>query len=313
MSSSSICCESVDVGSVWDASELRSRHPRVVIGVLTGFGDVGPDADVPGYDLTSFFARSGLSSSIAGRDGFPPRWRAAQGDHVAGLALFAGVMTALFERERTGEGSVVETSLLQAATWSNAFDVTRAAVDGRPSNPKGRDGAVNASSECFRCSDGRMVQLSLAEPVGGWRILCDVLGRPDLHDDDRFDDVVKRFKNMSELLAILDVEFAERSSREIVDGIVARGGVAALVMTTDEVAVDPQVEALGVLRRVAHPTGGFDVVAPPFRVDGREEVEAIGGPGADTLEVLERVLGLERSEIGDLEARGVVAARAPSG
>ena len=292
--------------------QLREQFPSVVIGVLTGFGDVGPDYDVPGYDLTSFFARSGLSSSIGGRDGYPPRWRAAQGDHVAGLALFAGVMTAMFERERTGEGKVVETSLLQAATWSNAFDITRAAVDGRPAKAKGREGAVNAPSECFRCSDGRFVQLSLAEPVGGWRIICDVLEREELHDDERFDHVVKRFKNMAELLEVLDIEFAKHPSRAIVDAIVERGGVAALVMTTDEVVADPQVEALGVLRLVAHPEGDFEVVGPPFRAaEGREPVAAIGVPGADTEHVLRGVLGLDESHISDLEARGVVVLGSP--
>lgn len=290
--------------------EIRSRFPSVIIGVLTGFGDVGPDADVPGYDLTSFFARSGLSSSISGREGYPPRWRAAQGDHVAGLALFGGVMAALFERERTGEGCVVETSLLQAATWSNAFDLTRAAVDGRPATAKGREGAVNAPSECFRCSDDRFVQLSLAEPVGGWRIVCDVLGREDLHDDARFDDVVKRFRNMALLLEILDVEFAKHPSADIVDAIVERGGVAALVLTTDEVVVDPQIEALGVLRPVTHPDGDFDVVGPPFRPrHARGSVPAIGATGADTEEVLRRVLGLSGSQISDLEAGGVVVVR----
>jgi len=98
---------------------IHARNPSAVIGILTGFGDVGPDRNTPGFDLTSFFARSGLSGSVLGPEGGVPRWRAAQGDHVGGLALFGAVMTALFMRERTGEGSVVSTSLLQAASWSN--------------------------------------------------------------------------------------------------------------------------------------------------------------------------------------------------
>lgn len=289
-------------------AEILATHPSTIVGVLTGFGDVGPDADVPGYDLTSFFARSGLSASIGGRDDYPPRWRAAQGDHVAGLALYAALMTAMLQRERTGEGQVVETSLLQAATWSNAFDVTRAAVDGRPASVRGRERAVNATSECFRCADGRFVQLSLAEPVGGWRILCDVLGRVDLHDDPRFDDVAKRFSSMAVLIGILDREFAKFPASTIVAEIVKRGGVAALVMTTEEVVDDPQIEALGVLRPVAHPSSDFRVVAPPFRSDAaRAPVSAIGAPGVDTEQVLGSVLGLSTSQIADLEARGVVA------
>lgn len=288
--------------------EILAEYPSAIIGVLTGFGDVGPDADVPGYDLTSFFARSGLSASIGGSDGHPPRWRAAQGDHVAGLALYAGLMTAMLQRERTGTGQVVETSLLQAATWSNAFDLTRAAVDGRPASVRGRSRSVNVTSECFRCADDRFVQLSLAEPVGGWRILCDVLGIDDMHDDPRFDDVVKRFTNMAELIEILDIECAKIPSATLVDGIVERGGVAALVMTTDEVVEDPQIDALGVLRPVDHPAGEFRVVAPPFRRENtRLAVAGIGAAGADTAHVLADILGLEDAQISDLEAGGVVA------
>ncbi len=298
--------------------DIRERTPSVIVGLLTGFGETGPDADRPGYDLTSFFARSGLSASVGGFEGQPPRWRAAQGDHVAGLSLYAGLVTALVERASTGLGSVVETSLLQSAGWSNAFDLTRAAADGRPAKPKDRYGAVNITSEAFRCRDGRYVQLSLAEPVKGWKIMCDVLELVDLEHDEKYHDVVQRFANMAELIDLFAIEIAKHDSVELVDAITARGGVAARVMQSHEVVVDPQTIAVNMLRPVEHEGESFDVVNSPFALRstgdrGVPKVAAgIGLPGANTDEVLGSLLDLDDVAIAELAAQGVIGRSSPS-
>lgn len=292
------------------AEAIQTVNPRAVVGVLTGFGDVGPEANTPGYDLTAFFARSGLSASVAGLDGYPPRWRPAQGDHVAGLSLYGAIVTALFARERTGIGSVVETSLLEAATWSNAFDLTRAAADGRPARPKGRTGTANVTSEIYRCADG-FVQLSLAEPNSGWRIMCDVLELGDVEHDPRFVDPVQRFVNMAEVVELFDRAIETWQAQRLVDEIVSRGGVAAVVKQSHEVLADPQVDALAVLRPVETASGEIDVIGPPFAIGDRsgrhQRVAAIGRIGADTDAVLHEVLGLSAAALDDLEARGVIS------
>ena len=294
---------------------IHARNPSAVIGILTGFGDVGPERNTPGFDLTSFFARSGLSGSVLGPDGGVPRWRAAQGDHVGGLALFGAVMTALFARASSGEGSVVSTSLLQAASWSNAFDLTRAAADGRPATPRPRTRSVNVASEAFECADGRWIQLCMAEPVRGWAVLCDVLGRQDLFEDPRFVDVTQRFAHMAELVDLIAAELRLHDSAEVLDGVRSRGGAAALVATTAEVVADPQVDALGLLRPVEHEAGSFDVIGSPFNMwpagalaatPDREPVAAFGGPGADSRFVLREVLGLSDARIDELIEAGVV-------
>ena len=286
---------------------MQKVNPTAVIGVLTGFGETGPDAAKPGYDLTSFFARSGLSASVGGFDGRPARWRPAQGDHVAGLSLYAGIMTALVQRAQTGEGSVVETSLLASAAWSNAFDLTRAAADGRPARAKDRYGAVNVTSEAFRCSDGRFVQLSLAEPVKGWRIMCEVLGLGELEHDERYVDTTQRFINMREMIDVFDVEIAKHDSRSLVDAITTRGGVAAVVMQSHEVVTDPQVRASGILRTVESDGDSFEVVSPPFSFEKPYgHASHFGPPGVDTAEVLGSLLDLSSSEIDDLVAQGSV-------
>ncbi len=287
--------------------DFRRVNPTAIIGVLTGYGEEGQEADRPGFDLTAFFARSGLSAAIAGAEGGPPRWRPAQGDHVAGLSLYAGVLTALFERSSTGEGQVVETSLLRAASWTNAFDLTRAAADGRPARAHPRERSVNATVEAFECSDGRWVQLSLAEPERGWEVVCEMIGRDELRTDPRFATVRDRFVNMGELIPILSEEFATRTSAEVVDEITDRGGVCALVMTSEEVVAHPQTRAAGVLRSVRHRSGDFEVVAPPFGLRGEyADADAVPEPGADNHVVLHGVLGLSDDEIYALEVDGVI-------
>ncbi|MGI9606600.1 MAG: CaiB/BaiF CoA transferase family protein [Acidimicrobiales bacterium] len=296
--------------------EIRSASATVIIGLLTGFGELGPEADRPGFDLTSFFAHSGLSASIAGVDGAPPRWRAAQGDHVAGLALYGGVAAALFERERTGMGSVVETSLLQSAAWTNGFDLTRAAADGRPTKAKARELAASPTTEAYQCADGRWVQLSLAEPTRGWSILCEVIGRSELVDHADYRSPALRFVNMAALTETLADSIRALDSAELVAAIRDRGGACALVMTTDEVVANPQVRAVGVLRPVEHRNGLFEVVAAPVhvRTDGapglagsHEPISSYPGPGAHTADVLREILGYAEADIEALAARGVVA------
>ncbi len=300
------------------AEEIREKNPSVVVGILTGFGEVGPDAERPGYDLTSFFARSGLSASVGGYDGRPPRWRAAQGDHVAGLSLYAGLVTALLHRSTTGEGSVVETSLLQSAAWSNAFDLTRSAAEDRPSRAKDRYGSVNVASEAFLCADGKYVQLSLAEPTKGWRIMCEVLGLGDLEHDDRYDSTMKRFHQMSELIDLFDVEMAKHDSREVVDKITELGGVAAVVMQSHEVVVDPQSIAVGMLRPVDVQDTTIEVVNSPFSVRQHADrlasspAQGIGQPGADTDSVLQSILSLDDATRDELVAQGVIGRQPPS-
>jgi len=272
-----------------------------------GFGESGPDADKPGYDLTSFFARSGLSSSVGGFDGRPPRWRAAQGDHVAGLSLYAAITTALVQRASTGVGVTVETSLLQSAAWSNAYDLTRAATDGRPARAKDRYGTVNVTSEAFLCSDGRYVQLSLAEPVKGWRIMCAVLGLGDIEHDERYVTPVQRFTHMAELIDLFDVEIAKHDSAALVDAITELGGVAAVVLQSHEVVVDPQARAVGILRPVECDGSTFDVVAPPFSLGADHDVaHGFGSVGTDTDAVLADLLNISATGLDDLEAQGAI-------
>ena len=287
---------------------FQHANPTVIVGLLTGFGEDGKDASRPGYDLTSFFASSGLSASIGGLGGGPPRWRSAQGDHVAGLSLFGGVMAALHHRSTTGEGQVVDTSLLRAAAWTNAMDLTRAAADGRTTRAKGREETVNVAVECFQCSDGRWIQLCIPEPVAGFKTVCAALGLEHLLSNPKFDSPVSRFRNQPELVAILDDAFGSLTSEEAMAALDDQRAVYSLAKNPDEVVTDPQARAAGVLRPVHHENGELEVVASPFTIQGTEQnVSAFGDTGTNTEDVLRSVLGKTPEQVNDLINRGAVA------
>ena len=106
-----------------DPDALTEKYPRLVYGLLTGYGSNGPDVDRAGYDIGAFWARTGLAHTLVAPGDNPPPVRSGQGDHTTGLSMCAGVMAALFDRERTGKGRVVETSLLRTGIYTIGWDV----------------------------------------------------------------------------------------------------------------------------------------------------------------------------------------------
>jgi crotonobetainyl-CoA:carnitine CoA-transferase CaiB-like acyl-CoA transferase len=139
-----------------DAESLLRVNSRLVHATLTGDGLGGPDARRPGYDLTAFFGRGAILDSMAEADNpAPPRLRPAQGDHSAALALLAAVLAALRVVESTGQGQVVDTSLLATAAWTMSTDLAPTLVDGRSPPTTGRRGRPHALHGGFRCADGR--------------------------------------------------------------------------------------------------------------------------------------------------------------
>ena len=168
-----------------ELDDLQPRNPRLIYARGHGYGVNGPDAERPGYDASAFWARGGIATALTEPEmETVVRQRPAMGDNPAGMHLAFGVAAALFRRERTGVGSVVDVSLLATAMWALAMDVMRAIDD--DDHPQGaaveRPSGWNPLTEPFRTSDGRWLQLLLLEPDRYWRELCEVVGRPDLTD-----------------------------------------------------------------------------------------------------------------------------------
>src|SRR6201989_1774435 len=158
--------------------DVAQWNPRLIYADLTGFGDKGPDANLPGFDITSYWARSGLLSMT--RDaGNPPTWPVGgSGDNATAVGLYSAIVTALYRRERTGKGSRVTTSLLAEGVWSASVSIQGALSGANFAPPHDRPHPANAALNVYRAADGIWFVLIVAPDK--WPALATAIGRADL-------------------------------------------------------------------------------------------------------------------------------------
>ena len=291
-----------------DADTLLARNPRLVHATLTGYGLDGPDAARPGFDITAFFGRGGITHAITEPGGQAPRARPAQGDHAAALAMLSAVLVALRLVERTGEGQVVDVNLLATAAWTMATDLSSTLVDGQDPPLLGRRRRRHALQESFRTADDRWVLLFMPEPHW-WERFCTAVDQPQWVDDPRLATVATRFEHMPEVTDLMDALFAERTLAEWGALLDAAGLTWAPAATVTEVAADPHAAAVGTFPSLEHPVAGsFRTVAAPMRLRGQDLAPRTPAPelGQHTGEVLTE-LGLTAAEREALVADGTVA------
>src|SRR4051794_3304580 len=185
--------------------DVTGWNPRLIYADVTGFGEKGPDADLPGFDITSYWARSGLLSMT--RDaGVPPTWPVAgSGDNATAVGLYSAIVTALYRRERTGQGSYVTTSLLAEGVWAASVSIQAALCDAKFYGLHDRTHPANAAMNVYRAADGTWFVLIVTPDK--LVAVAKAIGRPDLLTDPRFSDPAKLMTNMPQLTAILDDVF----------------------------------------------------------------------------------------------------------
>src|SRR6201994_89723 len=188
--------------------DVAQWNPRLIYADLTGFGEKGPDADLPGFDITAYWARSGLLSMT--RDaGAPPTWPVAgSGDNATAVGLYSAIVTALYRRERTGKGSYVTTSLLAEGVWSASVSIQAALCDAKFFPPHDRRNPANAALNVYRAADGAWFVLIVTPDK--LPVLAKAIGRADLLTDRRFADPAKLTQNMPQLTANLDEVFSSQ-------------------------------------------------------------------------------------------------------
>src|SRR6267143_1651417 len=214
-------------------------NPRLIYADISGFGDKGPDADLPGFDITSYWARSGLLSMT--RDaGAPPTWPVAgSGDNATAVGLYSAIVTALYRRERTGKGSHVTTSLLAEGIWAASVSIQGALCEAKFFPAHDRKNPANAALNVYRASDDAWFVLivtpdKLAE-------VAKAIGRPDLLTDPRFSDPAKLMANMAPLTDILDEVFGAQPMAHWAEVFGAVHVTFGPVRGPEEVINDPQL------------------------------------------------------------------------
>jgi crotonobetainyl-CoA:carnitine CoA-transferase CaiB-like acyl-CoA transferase len=291
-----------------DAPTLLRANPRLVHATLTGYGQVGPDTRRPGYDLTAFFGRGAVLHAMSEPvNPAPPRLRPAQGDHTAALALFGSILAALRVVERTGEGQVVDVSLLSAAAWTMSSDLSGTLIDGVNPTPEGRIARPHALHGGFRCADSRWILLFMPEPHW-WPRFCEAVGRPEWIEDERFASWGARKKNMPELTRLMDEVFATRPLEEWCALFDERGFIWGPASTVAEFADDEQAAADGLFPEITDGSGrSFRTVAAPVRVAGAGIAPRGPAPeiGEHTASVLGE-LGVPADQLAALAAEGVI-------
>jgi crotonobetainyl-CoA:carnitine CoA-transferase CaiB-like acyl-CoA transferase len=289
----------------FDYDTLRARNPRIVLGSISGFGQSGPYAPRGAVDQITQ-GMSGLMS-VTGQPGAGPlRVGIPVSDLAAGLYLAIGILVALHDRARTGTGTWVQTSLLEAMVAMMDFQATRYTIDGVVPGQEGNDHPTIAPMGCFATADGYL-------NVGGasGRLLeafCAVIGAPEILDDPRFDSIATRAANRAELNAIVETRLRTRTTAEWVEAFSAVAVPAGPVYSMDEVFADPQVAHLALPATVTHPLlGDLALVRNPVSIEPGIDTVRDPSPeaGQHTDEIL-RELGFTDAAIDDLHARRVV-------
>lgn len=291
-----------------DSDQLMAQYPALVYARGHGFGAHGPDADMPGYDATAFWARGGMAHMLTPTDRSDPiGQRGAMGDRNAGMALAFGMSAALLKKYRTGQGSVVDVSLLAAAMLTLSSDILTALQGIEPPRVGAGGGGPNPLVSIYRTSDARHVQLVFLQPDRYWPALCKALGRSDLATDERFVDIKARATNGDACRAELDREFGSRTLEECNAVLSTLDAPWAPVQSLSELLNDPQVVANEYIAEVsADGYPSYRLPNVPVQFDGRAADLQRAPEHGEHTELVLLELGYEWEQIAELQALSVI-------
>ena len=237
-----------------DYEAVKAENPRIVYSSISGFGQTGPYREKPAYDQM-MQGLGGIMSLTGDPDGQPQKTGVALADIGAGMLAAYAVMTALFHRERTGEGQYIDVSMLDLqVAWLTYQAATYFATD----TPPPRVGAAHPNLvpyQAFKCADGKYINVAVGNERF-WQRFCKALGREDLVEMPEYAQNKDRVKNRDQLVALLQQEFDTRSTNRWVDILEEAGVPCGPINDLADVFSDPQVKARDMLLEVQHPSAG---------------------------------------------------------
>jgi crotonobetainyl-CoA:carnitine CoA-transferase CaiB-like acyl-CoA transferase len=294
-----------------DLDEIRAANPDIIYVRGTGQGERGPEADRGSYDALSYWSRSGVAMGMkhADLDYVPAPPAPAFGDSIGAMTIAGGIMGALYHRERTGEATTVDVSLLGVGMWSMGAALALSLQHGvgwAPPPPGAPTG--NPLSSTYRTKDGKFVNLCCLQAAKYWAEACHVVGRPQAATDERFADAAAIKENVAAAAELLRDAFAERTGDEWRQQLAGFSGQWTMVQDTLEAASDPQALANGYVQDCETADGTpFQLAAAPVEYGGTPPKPNRAPEFNEHGDAILEGIGLDWDTIVDLKVRGVVA------
>jgi crotonobetainyl-CoA:carnitine CoA-transferase CaiB-like acyl-CoA transferase len=288
-----------------DYETLQGLNPKIISCSVSGFGQDGPDRDLPAYDLT-IQARGGAMGITGEKDGAPARMGLPMGDLGGGLFAAYAIAAALFDRERTGRGRRLDISLLDCQAALLTYMATYHSIGGLIPKPQGSSHEILTPYQAFKTKDLHLVVACPTEKF--WQSLCRALGREDLITHPDFKDAFQRIVHRQELYRILEEIFLTKTVDEWMEVLRREDVPSAPVNTLDRVMKDPQLLHRNMVVEVDHPAGGnFKCMGNPVKASGGDEVfHHPPALGEHSEEILRGLLGYGSRKIQDLTDKKIV-------
>ncbi len=299
------------VKSGLDYDTLKQKYPKLVYGIITGYGEGGPDDNLPGFDYTAFFSRGGYLETLRPKSGLPFNVVPGAGDHNVAMNLVAGMLAALYHAKVTGKGERVETSLFETAVFNLSMSHQSAQYHEPgtflPMDPRT---APNPLLNCYRTKDNRYIMMCFPNYDTYYAKFMDVLGHPEMIGNERFSPVNNMTKNNTggEVYDLVQSEFEKKTAEEWLPILNAADLPCALCKNGLEILNDEQAWGNGTLVEFTYPSGQKrTLIRQPIRYREMGLPEALRAPqvGENSREVLAE-LGYTKEEIKELEEKNII-------
>lgn len=289
---------------------VLSINPKIIFANVTAYGSRGPDAEKPAFDVTGFFARSGILDLMRNKGHAPAQSPGGVGDHAAAMTLFAAVMMALLQRERTGEGAKVEVSLSGVGAWANGMMLQAALAGLNAGAHRDKEGWSNPFVNIYETKDNRYLMLVIQNVGRDWPKLKQALGHHDWYEDAIFESPASMRRNRVQVREKFTQAFAAFDAEQIESRLNKAGVVFDLVSRLQDVLADQQLIDNDVFVPFESQVPGVDTtLLTPFELHGVSKTTPRPAPevGEHSRNIL-RELGHENQRIEELIQAGIVAA-----
>ncbi|MCJ7606171.1 MAG: CoA transferase [Dehalococcoidales bacterium] len=314
VAASDVFCTNYSLGAIetlkMDYETLKRHNPKLVYGLATGYGSLGPDAQKRAFDAIAQ-ARSGIMTTVGEPDSPPLQIAGAIFDQMTGTVLVNGILAALVARDRQGIGQMVETSLLGSGIHMQAYNINVTMLRGRPMPKPSRKTLKNPLANHYECADGKWLLLCEAQSDRFWHAFCTALGIEDVEKDEKFLDAKTRRDNFIELTETLERVFKTKPRDEWLNILETQGEGMAFspIMEPAEIGDDPQVLLNGYIEEIDHVhLGKVKMVGTPLKFSATPADNRNAAPnfGQHTEEVIMDILGCSWEDIEELKTGEVI-------